>query len=470
MNNNQKAISPLIATILLVVVAVALISIVLTWGKGFTNDSLSETTDITKFKPSDVTSFLDIKKGLNGRFFVKYRPPNSFTQSITITHYSLLGLNRIPLEPNVTIAANTTQALDLGIVDETFDLVLYLDDNTIISRIGVKTENRAPSTVDCPTGYVSVPGNFLYDTTNGNNMGFCVAKYEMKVDVNSDGIGDIALDGNTTYCKSRWSSGPTYYNGWCHDEYYNGTAYVSCPTDCNVALYDVVSTAEGYPITHIRQNYASSYDAKNACASLGSNYHLITNEERMTILRNLERVTTNWSGGAIGSGKLKSGNTSTVESGVSYNGSDPDYGTSRNGLAALLLTNDQNIWDFSGNVYEWADKNIQRKNEPEGVYDSNDETYIGWNWFEYADGATYDRYFSDRNGLYYKDLFLINNTYNSDQGTGRIYMYSDPDDTSTIIYGFLFGGNWNYGTYAGPLALSLSYSPSYRTTASAFVV
>jgi len=43
---NKKAISPLIATILLIVVAVALIAIVLTWGKSFTQDSLAETTDI----------------------------------------------------------------------------------------------------------------------------------------------------------------------------------------------------------------------------------------------------------------------------------------------------------------------------------------------------------------------------------------------------------------------------------------
>ncbi len=42
----KKAISPLIATILLIVVAVALIAIVLTWGKSFTTDSLAETTDI----------------------------------------------------------------------------------------------------------------------------------------------------------------------------------------------------------------------------------------------------------------------------------------------------------------------------------------------------------------------------------------------------------------------------------------
>ncbi len=42
----KKAISPLIATILLIVVAVALIAIVVAWGKSFTTSSLSDTSDI----------------------------------------------------------------------------------------------------------------------------------------------------------------------------------------------------------------------------------------------------------------------------------------------------------------------------------------------------------------------------------------------------------------------------------------
>jgi len=40
-----KSVSALIATILLIVVAVALVVILITWGKGFTNTSLSETTN-----------------------------------------------------------------------------------------------------------------------------------------------------------------------------------------------------------------------------------------------------------------------------------------------------------------------------------------------------------------------------------------------------------------------------------------
>ena len=44
--NMKKAISPLIATVLLIVVAVALIAIVLSWGKSFTTSGLSETGNV----------------------------------------------------------------------------------------------------------------------------------------------------------------------------------------------------------------------------------------------------------------------------------------------------------------------------------------------------------------------------------------------------------------------------------------
>ncbi|MFA5745278.1 MAG: hypothetical protein WCX82_00880 [archaeon] len=42
----KKAIEPLIATILLVVVAVILVTIVLAWGKNFANDGLNKTNDV----------------------------------------------------------------------------------------------------------------------------------------------------------------------------------------------------------------------------------------------------------------------------------------------------------------------------------------------------------------------------------------------------------------------------------------
>ena len=54
---NAKAISPIVTTILLVVVAVILVTIVLNWGKAFTTSSLNKAQGI-ELTQSDVVSFI----------------------------------------------------------------------------------------------------------------------------------------------------------------------------------------------------------------------------------------------------------------------------------------------------------------------------------------------------------------------------------------------------------------------------
>ena len=444
----RRSLSPLITTILLIVVTFALIGIVLSWGKSFTLGSLSQTDNIASYKPSDAGMFITIHKGLNGRFLTDYNPPaNTGLGDLNIVGYSLNTYPRIPLEPPVVIKPNSTQPLDLGIVDTNkFRVVLYLSDNTIITKNGVETVNKSSSANDCPDGFIPVPGNFLYNTTNASRMGFCVSKYEMKVDQNGDGVGD-----SNTSCEY------STYKTWNNTA--SGCAY-------NSGINKLVSTPQGYPLTYISQT-----ESEAACKSLGQGYHLITNDERMTIARNLERVPSNWSGNKIGSGYLYSGhNDGSPYSAfpASMDDSDGYYqtgNTTGNQRRTYKLTNGQTLWDFSGNVWEWTDKNFPRKDEPNGVYDVNGSPVVGLNWFEFSKGTGYAQYLTDTGGLRYKDLYLINKTYNTTQGVGRIYTYSDIVDTSTSVYGLFFGGDWSYGSdgsNAGPLALGLSSSPSGR--------
>ena len=418
--NNRKAISPLIATILLVVVAVALIAIVLTWGKTFTRESLDKTTDFADLKPSDSAFFLTIEPGINGRLFAKFNPPVNTIEQITIVGYSLLDIPRVPLEPPVTIKAQSRLPLDLGIVQSPFDLVLYLDDDTIITKTGVKTINRQPS--KCPEGFILVPGNFLYGTTNGNSMGFCVAKYEMKADKDGDGIGDLVSD---------YPAMTSTYNTWYFSE------------DSNITL---VSTPEGSPITKIKQT-----EAITACESIGG--HLITNNEWMTLARNIELVPSNWSGGVVGNGYLPRGNSSSSSA---MDGFDELSGWTKR---TLTLTNGEVIWDLAGNVWEWTNDSIALKDQPDGFNDLDDSSYTGDQWFDYSKGGGAVVYITSDNlgdtTLEYKDLFLLtSNKYNADNnGVGRIYTYSN--DTSTSPRVFLRGGSWCDGSYSGLLALDL---------------
>ena len=97
--------------------------------------------------------------------------------------------------------------------------------------------------------------------------------------------------------------------------------------------------------------------AKTACSALGGSSHLIAIAEVQTINRNIEAQSANWANGLIGSlvsagGGLKRGNVGTTDS-ASYNGANPEYGSGRDAKALLVLSNGGQIWDWSGNVYEW---------------------------------------------------------------------------------------------------------------------
>jgi len=443
-----KSVSALIATILLIVVAVALIAIILTWGKSFTNTNLTNTNDLLNAPASDSQYYLTIEDGLNGRYLVKYNPPISFyKRSITITRYRQLSNNNIiDLATPIDINSGDTKALDLGIIHSPFDLVLYLDDNTIITKQNIKNTNRSPRTIDCPTGFIPVPGNYLYNTVEGDG-GFCVAKYEMKIDETGDGVGDVnASCQNTTYA--------TWNNGAATCGYNAGTR-------------TLVSSASGYPLATISQTTSIT-----ACTSIGG--HLITNNEWMTLARNIEQVPSNWSSGAIGTGYIYSGhndggpNTALAADTNDNNGYYLTVQTTGNQRRTLSLTNGEVIWDLAGNVWEWNNNTIQRKDQPDGFNNVDDSANAaGFNWFDYskASGGTY--YLKSNSlgntTLGYNDLFLLSSgSYTASiNGIGRIYTYSNSADTDTTEYGFLRGGRWTDGTSAGLSALYLYRVPGF---------
>ena len=327
-------------------------------------------------------------------------------------------------------------------------------DNYQVLLEDIQNRNQGPSQRDCPTGYVPVPGNAIYNTNYASTGGFCVMKYEAKVDENSDGIGDSNVS-----CIYDGGS----YNTWKAVNS-DGTQKTGC--DIDFVNRTIVSSAQGYPLTYIAQDYSSDYiDAKRACAGLGNNYHLITNGEWMTIVRNIELQPQNWSSGVVGQGQLKSGNTGTAYTNGSYDGANPEYTakTSADETAKLVLSNGSEVWDLSGNVWEWVDKTSTLAEQPDLAFDSNDELFTGGSYVEYSGSYTYDestKYLVGSDYFNYKDYRSINSLWNSGQGIGRIYTNSN--STSTSVRAWLRGGHWFYGTSAGALALSLSNDPSLQ--------
>ncbi|MDD2477724.1 MAG: hypothetical protein PHW45_01990, partial [Candidatus ainarchaeum sp.] len=339
-------------------------------------------------------------------------------KQITITGYSLLDTPRVPLDPPVTIKAYERLPLDLGIVHSPFDLVLYLDDDTIITKTGMKTTNRQPR--NCPEGFIPVPGNFLYDTTNDSSMGFCVAKWEMKADVDGDGKGD---------------SNPNCMFGGL-------LVWTNTIDGCKD--YNVVSSSVGYPITNIKQT-----EAITKCESIGG--HLITNNEWMTLARNIEQVPENWSSGTIGIGKIKMGNNGKNEAGVSYDGNNPESGIeeNRNTLSRLRLTNKEYIWDLSGNVWELINKKISQKDMVDIYNLDGIPNNQGWNekFADYHLSSSSYHYIDYQNlgntTLKYKDLFLLNPSYDVNNGIGQLHTYSNRSSTDDTNYTLGRGGKYN---------------------------
>ena len=160
-------------------------------------------------------------------------------------------------------------------------------------------------------------------------------------------------------------------------------------TDCAIATHSPISQAANRPWVSIKQPYTVT-----ECASLGKGFHLMTNDEWMTIGANIVNVGSNWSSGTVGSGHLYRGhsdNSPTVPcpadnddnkayveddagnscTAYSKDGTEDDENTQRR---THTLSNGQVIWDIAGNADEW----VQYFNEVDKA------TPVTHDWYEYS--------------------------------------------------------------------------------------
>jgi formylglycine-generating enzyme required for sulfatase activity len=268
-----------------------------------------------------------------------------------------------------------------------------------------ETMNLNIQSSECPTGYVLVPGDERYGTASG----FCVMKYEAKC---------ATVTNLTTGLTSPTTLHQTYDN------------FSSTCTSGNSK--QVVSVASGYPIANISQ-----IDAKEYCSSLGSGYHLITNNEWMTIARNLDSNGANWISGIVGTEGLYVGHEGIPEAALPANIDDTEgYDESCKPCPfkqkrTFTLSNEQIIWDMSGNVWEWNSDTIKRKDMP----------YLTTNPYEIISMMVIDNYGT----LSYDAIRPSNSNWNYIQNMGDLSLprhvdIHDYDDD--IVQAFLRGGYW----------------------------
>jgi hypothetical protein len=305
------------------------------------------------------------------------------------------------------------------------------------------TSNTSSWTMEAivPTGWVEVPGDANYSTT-GN---FLAMKYEAKcADVGDPSTG-LTSPANSTF------------------QTYNDTT-TSCTAGNN---RQVVSVPSGYPITRITQS-----DAATRCSTVsvnGSAAHLMTNNEWMTIARNLEVRDENWTTGTVGSGMMFRGHSdNSIDAALVASSDDSQgyLGTSDSSISnpeqkrTMVLSNGAVIWDMGGNAWERLADSAQRQYQPiawDGV--TNYANVFGWSEFSSGVTTRFIRTFK-AGPLEYDDVAPSDSSYNSNQGVGSVFHYSLSGDSNTTVYSYLRGGRWSSGINAGIFTLGLDIQPN----------
>jgi len=235
----------------------------------------------------------------------------------------------------------------------------------------------------CPSGFIGVPAN----TTLGISD-FCVAKYEMK-----DAGGSVA-----------------------------------------------VSQAADTPWVSITRP-----NAETECTD--QSWEMLTNAQWQTIARNVESVSANWTAGGV----LKQGNNGGTcgagDTDACYDGANPaDRGLDTDQKAMFTLSNGEEIWDLSGNVFEWVVEDVTADLDPNPSLNFNN------NFTEFSDAASCAGGACFPTGSLNRDFFAPLGSYDSTQGVGQVFVW-------TYAGAVHRGGFWSDGADAGAFAASLFVGP-----------
>lgn len=274
-----------------------------------------------------------------------------------------------------------------------------------------------------------------------NNLGASSTDEWVRIPANAGGMG-LAEFYVMKYEAKAWNDGNTNSTIDGGEVDTDGCNEGGCTTaNWGVGTHIPVSIADNQPWRRIDANNAAS-----ECESLGANYHLISNSEWMAIARDIENVNANWTGGTVGTGCLFKGNT--LDTTCGYNSAtDPDSGTGRNARAKHTLSNGQEIFDISGNVYEWTDWDAATIGFQTGPTSC---PVLGFEELPtVACGA-----------LASADYDTDNGAYTSVQGVGQFYGGSGG--------AALRGGFWSSSTFAGAFTLSLGSSPTHANSSFGF--
>ncbi len=468
-SHSKKCISPVVATALLLVVAVTAVVGFQNWFGTYSTNILS---GVESSSVNDVTTSR-IETIVGNSLYIKNDYDNLTIKNIKVNGYSCFDSEtdyaKGILEINITDCI-----LNLNV--STPDVVVVTDKGLIEKKIYVKHVNITetgsgglPPVVglSCSLNGTTIDNGsshtfYLYDKPY-NNLAGCSAISQIRT------CNDGTLDGtdNYSYSTCNDSLAPTQGGEWVlvfanedlgvyndfyvmkyeakfvntasktQDATYKGWRYDTAGGDLSIRSHP---TPE--PITFINQTQAISL-----CASLGTGYKLITRAEWVTTAREAENNTYNWNTSEIYSGSMYRGHSDTEPAYSLFvtDINDGYIGTGQSGTSeqrrTLKLYNGEIIWDLAGNVWELNSD----------VYNSNAESSLGK-----SSTGTYEWTTISSS---YNHLKPYNTSLTLSNGIGLVYVDVDDADPSGIVHAFMSGGHLSLNSYTGVFALYLYGSP-----------
>lgn len=277
-----------------------------------------------------------------------------------------------------------------------------------------KGNNLSAAPLTTSDNWIKVPGNAAFGTTD-----FWTMKYEAKC---------VSLINNQSQVS------PTLAGMYRNDT-------TACTTANN--RY-VASVPLGYPISFISHDTAKTY-----CQSMGA--RLMTNEEYMTLARNVESVGSNWTGGAVADGALYSGNASVLVDTQAGPDSNGYYGVSvTSGISRRThtLSNGAVIWDLAGNVFEHVMRTIS---DDKTVITIPTCTSMPASFYTCEYGTAKSPYITNYGSIPFATIGSSNAAWNSDQGVGQILTDgsgSRPAGTVLVRGGGAYNSTASVGIYS----------------------
>jgi len=463
----KKCISPVVATALLLVVAVTAVVGFQGWFGTYSTKILS---GVESSSANDITTSR-IETIVGNSLYIKNDYDNLTIKDIKVNGYSCFdsetNYSKGILEINITDCI-----VNLNVSNP--DVVVVTDKGLIEKKVYVKDVIQTGSASLPPVDGLSCSLDsaiveegsshtfYLYDKPY-NNLAGCSAISQVRTC--NDGI----LDGisNYSYAVCNDSLAPMQAGEWVlvfansdlgvnndfyvmkyeakfvdtasktQDATYKGWRYDTAGGDLSIRSHP---TPE--PITYITQTQAIS-----VCASLGTGYKLITSAEWVTTARETENNTYNWNSGTIYSGSMYKGHGDNAPVGfLSITDINDGYiGTGDSGISdqrrTLKLYNGEIIWDLAGNVWELNSD----------VYNSNAESSLGK-----SSTGTYEWTTISSS---YNHLKPYNTSLTLSNGIGLVYVDVDDADPSGIVHAFMSGGHLSLNSYTGVFALYLYGSP-----------